>query len=140
MDSLASSRLDSFLIVHTVSPVAVSLDTEQRISCQLAEGLIHWDSLISNFQVSLFDSIPYSQKIWRISQPAAILKSASIKSFLYLAHMKAIVYCECGLCTNSVPGITRLDHFYRLPIFQGSFLISLIVQDNISPMIGVQIL
>ena len=48
--------------------------------------------------------IPYSRKSrwgiklggWRISQPAAKLKSTNIKSFLYFAHAKAIVHCEAN--------------------------------------------
>ena len=51
----------------------------------------------------------------------------------------------CGLCTNSVPGrghIACSNHydFYHVPIHQGSFLISLLVQGNLLPMVRVQIL
>ena len=42
--------------------------------------------------------------------------------------------------TNSVSGITRSNHFYHIPILQGLFSISLLVQDNLSPIVGVQIL
>ena len=82
-----------------------------------------------------------TRKIWRGIKPPN-KKSANIKSFLYFAHAKAIAHAKqiggCGLCTNSVPGITRSNHFYRVPILQGLFSISLLVQDNLSPMVGVQ--
>ena len=34
--------------------------------------------------------------VWRISQPAAKLKSANIKSFRYFAHAMAIMHCEAN--------------------------------------------
>ena len=62
--------------------------------------------------------------VWWISQPATKLKSANIKSFLYLRTQRwsriAEQIGECDLCTNLVPSITRSNHFYRVLILQGS--------------------
>ena len=75
--------------------------------------------------------------VWQISHPATKLKSTNF------SHAKAIWSCTvkqidgCGLCTNLVPSITHLNHFYHVSLRQGLFSISLLVQDNLSrPMVG----
>ena len=81
--------------------------------------------------------------VWRISQPATKLKSANLvlnHSYILCTWRWSHIAKQiggCGLCTNLVSGIIHLNHFYRVLILQGSFSIS---QDNLSPMVGVQIL
>ena len=100
---------------------------------------------LHNVRKGYICALPYSQKIWRFGRSASSrrLKSANIKLFLYLHTRRRSRIVKqiggCGLFTNSVPSITHSNHFYRVPIHQGSFSIYLLVQDNFSLMVGVQI-
>jgi hypothetical protein len=75
--------------------------------------------------------------VWRIDQPTAKLKSANIKSFLYFARAKAIAHREVNWWVWSLGSLESLllcANLSRL-VFDLS-----LVQDNLSPMIGLQIL